>query len=427
MKKANLLIFLTFLLLIFAACRPQPLFIEVNGDIEGVSVQVPLRAESYMLSDILSTAKTPAGGRVMITAADGTSALIERDTADKVSIERTERDTFNAVAPEHPRVVGIKDIADITYIADGGDGFRILHPDRTEVYSHGASKLLFFEQEGGEQRMQGNLALKFVPQYAVAVTDGYIYFDDQSIMRGDNTQLHWKSGRVMHGGKPVFGIAYGADKVIFDAYFAMRDALDQNIPVIAILIDGLLLAQLQYFTLTSNPHLVALSVYPPISNVALASIITGADPATTGTLVRGIRKPNVPDIFDYALAKGKTAAYIEGHSRLLITNIEQTFSTPDTGRATDKPVFDNAMKARAGSPDLLFVHFHGVDDINHDFGVHSAEAIAKIAEIQEYIRLLLEGFSGRVVLVSDHGHLEAGGHGEFTHEELFTPYWVFTQ
>ena len=105
---------------------------------------------------------------------------------------------------------------------------------------------------------------------------------------------------------------------------------------------------------------------------------------------------------------------------------------PPEGKCTDMSVYAAAAAARVANPDLLFVHFHGIDDINHGHTPESEEALAKILETEAYIQALMTGFSGRVIVVSDHGQITVteqgiprGNHGYFAPGDMFVPYYVF--
>ena len=284
---------------------------------------------------------------------------------------------------------------------------KILYTDRYEVFTYNG------EANIGE----------------IAGGVSYIYFDDFSIEKVDLTKkISLKKGKVIYNNKSVFGIICGADNIIYDAYFEMKEALDENKKVVLILTDGMSLEQVKHFsehlTLFGAGYKIAASVNPAISNVALASIITGGDPAKTEIYSRITAKPAVPDIFDYALQKGKAVEYLKTNSHV-ITNIE--------GKASfnDYEVFQKAITAKDENVDLLFVHFKGIDETNHEYSPESPQALEKILEIEGYVTGLLNGFTGKAIIVSDHGHetvlengLEKGNHGLFVPNDMFVPYFV---
>ena len=93
----------------------------------------------------------------------------------------------------------------------------------------------------------------------------------------------------------------------------------------------------------------------------------------------------------------------------------------------DEEVYTNAREALKNNPDLIFVHFHGVDDIAQDYGPYARKTLEKIEEIDDYVRALAESFDGRVIITADHGlhgTEEGGAHGIFSSEDMIVPYIV---
>lgn len=70
-------------------------------------------------------------------------------------------------------------------------------------------------------------------------------------------------------------------------------------------------------------------------------------------------------------------------------------------------------------PDVSFVYFCGVDEAGHAFGSIGQEYNGAIARIDGYVENLIKAVNIRassqepwlVVITTDHGHLEVGGHG----------------
>lgn len=76
-------------------------------------------------------------------------------------------------------------------------------------------------------------------------------------------------------------------------------------------------------------------------------------------------------------------------------------------------------------PDVSFVYFCSVDEAGHVHGSVSDEYRSAIARIDTYVENLLKAVSSRasadepwlVVITTDHGHLDLGGHGGGTPQE----------
>ena len=172
----------------------------------------------------------------------------------------------------------------------------------------------------------------------------------------------------------------------------------------------------------------ARTVMPSISNVALAAIVTGETPDQTGIHMRKDRDSSVPDIFAEAKTMGKTCAVIEGYSALINMSLDQTLNADTSGNGyTDDETHQSAQDAVSTGTDLIYVHYHGLDDVGHTYGPFSVESFNKAVELDTYIGELISGFSGTVILISDHGMHEVahqdelGMHGTFMPIDMTVP------
>lgn len=76
-------------------------------------------------------------------------------------------------------------------------------------------------------------------------------------------------------------------------------------------------------------------------------------------------------------------------------------------------------------PDVSFVYFCGIDEAAHAFGAIGTEYRGAIARIDSYVQNLITAVQARssedepwlVVVTTDHGHLDVGGHGGDTPQE----------
>jgi len=183
-----------------------------------------------------------------------------------------------------------------------------------------------------------------------------------------------------------------------------------------------------------QPHL-ALTVYPSITRVVTAAFLTGAPPSVNGVQSRDVRETTSETLFDVLVANGMTAVAVEGDSLPFnMPNAEIVLSGDRDGNGhTDDNTFANALDViHQGMPDLLWVHFHGIDDMGHTYGPDAVEVDMKMAEVDGYVRDLMDAIpeGTLVVIASDHGMhaVEAdgrlGNHGTLQPDDMYVPLWV---
>jgi hypothetical protein len=178
--------------------------------------------------------------------------------------------------------------------------------------------------------------------------------------------------------------------------------------------------------------LVGLTCYPPTTSVATASLLTGAPPEVNGVDRRGIRKTEVETLFDMAKGAGLRIAAVEGEALAFnLRNAEVQLSGDRDGNgSTDDNVLTNVLATlKEGMPDLLYVHFHGIDDAGHTYGPGAPQERAKIAEVDAAVGQLIQAVppDTLVILFADHGmHAVSedgrlGNHGHLIARDMFIP------
>lgn len=181
--------------------------------------------------------------------------------------------------------------------------------------------------------------------------------------------------------------------------------------------------------------LLGLTTYPPITSVSTASLLTGAPPAVHGVDRRGIRVTEAETLFDVAGSAGLETVAVEGES--LAFNLRgadlQLSADLDSNGSTDDNVLQNALGVLAdGAPDLLYVHFHGIDDAGHTYGPGAPEECAAIlqedAAVGQIVELLPSGTL--IIIFADHGMHEvdeegrSGNHGQLVERDMFIPIFL---
>ncbi|MGI6011077.1 MAG: alkaline phosphatase family protein [Ruminococcus sp.] len=210
-----------------------------------------------------------------------------------------------------------------------------------------------------------------------------------------------------------------------DFYEEMRRCLKEA-PLFVLYLDGLGYYMYEYakregrISAMEEKYRVepAQSVFPPLTNPALATILTGRMPGEHKILNRSSHVLQVPTIFDEW--KGNSA-YLEGDSVIVRTNPLPKLHTAWKGQKGDERIFHSALKEIDKGTYFIFVHFHGIDDAAHMGGPYSLDVLAEIKRKDEIAGVIAEHFPGQVLLISDHGlHEEGkgGDHGNTCHEDL---------
>ena len=475
MKKFSVIILIVLLFSLMtgllSGCQPaDEILLVIDGDVEGNILSVNLgeikqkkysyddegdtvNTKGWHISDVIDRSKFLfEDSLIMITSAtDGVSAVIEGEITGNIYIYSDEENTLSAKSIDYPPVCSIKNISEITVIAKDplNVGYKILTPTATEYVSRGNAKLRLYEQTA-ENYSGTNVAYKYVLKTDLSVSsftqkeDNTVYFTDYDIeTETDLKSLSWENGglilNLQDSKKEVFGIATGTHKMIYDAYSEMVESIDKGEKVMFILPDGLSWEQTgefsDYLGLFKRENArIALSTHLSISPVALASIVTGEPPGVNGVFFaegesRAVLEPVVSDIFEYAVAKGKSVSYLEGTGNLIVTSVDPTYAL------SDEEIYNNAKNAITSGKDLVFVHFHEIDDTNHEYGPLASQSRTKVLYIESYIDYLISQFDGKVIVVPDHGHNTlydsennpSGKHGMFTHYDMYVPYYVFNE
>ncbi len=180
---------------------------------------------------------------------------------------------------------------------------------------------------------------------------------------------------------------------------------------------------------------VGLSEYPPSTAIATAVMVTGAPPAVNGTTIRGTRTTEAETLFDVATQAGLRVVAVEGDALAFnLRNAEVILSGDrDNNGSTDDNVLANTLAVLdAGMPDILWVHFHGIDDAGHTYGPHAPEVDAAIAGVDAAVGDILAALppDTLALIFADHGMHSVqeegrlGNHGNLTARDMLVPVWV---
>jgi len=179
----------------------------------------------------------------------------------------------------------------------------------------------------------------------------------------------------------------------------------------------------------------AVTIFPSRTSTATAALITGLYPKENGVDRRGIRRTESPTIFDVLMDHDLASEVIEGES--LPFNYPSTefvlSGDRDQNNSTDDNVFINAMdRLEMKLPDFLFIHFHGVDDLGHQFGPDHQLVKEKISELDNYLLKIVDALPTKtlVILTADHGMHDVnengryGNHGNLIPKDMLMPIFL---
>jgi hypothetical protein len=183
--------------------------------------------------------------------------------------------------------------------------------------------------------------------------------------------------------------------------------------------------------------MMGLTVYPSVTSVVTAALITGLEPEVNGVDQPGIRSTKSMTLFDQLRSNQKKFTVIEGDS-LYLANLKAedlVLSSDNNQNGTnDDEVFQNVIsKIHQKMPDFLWVHFHGLDDTGHANGSWTPEYIKRVKEIDSYIRQIVDASpsSTLFLITADHGMhpgregQRTGEHGNLIAEDMLIPLFSY--
>jgi len=180
---------------------------------------------------------------------------------------------------------------------------------------------------------------------------------------------------------------------------------------------------------------VGLTTYPPITTVSTASLLTGAEPYAHGVETRGIRKTDHETVLQIAKQAGLDVQAVEGEAlSFFLSGADfQLSGDRDQNGSTDDNVLENTLAVlEDGMPDVLLVHFHGIDDLGHKVGPGHPREEEVIRDVDRAVGQILSSLPGdtMVIVFADHGmhrvqgEESAGNHGHLIPRDMLIPIWI---
>ena len=172
-----------------------------------------------------------------------------------------------------------------------------------------------------------------------------------------------------------------------------------------------------------------ITVYPPITTSSTAAFLTSTTPQKNGVYGYSNRSTEKLTLFDVAAQENLEVIAVEGHSLAFnLRNAETILSGDrDENGFTNDNVFENSLEViRSDMPDLLYIHFHDIDDIGHQYGPFSPEYETAIIQVDSYLEEIFTRLPEvtLITIFADHGmHKteDGGNHGTLTAADLIIP------
>ncbi|MCD1294518.1 hypothetical protein CUJ83_05825 [Methanocella sp. CWC-04] len=177
--------------------------------------------------------------------------------------------------------------------------------------------------------------------------------------------------------------------------------------------------------------IAASSVYPSISVVNSAAMVTGVSPEKNGVDMWENRTILVKTDFDYAGESGIKALWIDG-VKPPISMKEGIIRVPDgdgDGNADDE-IMERAIQEYKNDTRLLYVHLKNTDRTMHLTGPYSERSLMAIQHADMLVGKFFEEIrpGTLVILLSDHGGHEIiggmGDHGTLLPQDMLIPVFI---
>ena len=191
---------------------------------------------------------------------------------------------------------------------------------------------------------------------------------------------------------------------------------------------------LQKLLQTSAYSLTAQTVYPSVTLISHASMLTGLCPAKHGVywndyipengIAEGI------DLFDIAHAAGLETWMFVGKEKLKQITASTSLTGFVLGSDRDSELTDQLIEEFPENFGVLFVHFATVDGMGHEYGWLSPEQLSVAFRADESLGRILAELDARnlrnetlVIITSDHGGHDTT-HGSTMPEDMTIPWFA---
>lgn len=441
-------------------------FLSLEGELEAIQLEYNEKdVIAYEINNLLELANPRIDDYdVILISDDYFSVRLEGDSLDNTFFVYDENDKWVYISKNHPKISKVKNINEIIVVSNLDNfeqGLNIVYDNKTinrsigNIYASGymltpivdgnTSKTV----DGNEYRIDLMKYKKMIPLENIINTKSeaeiillasfngeYEYLHNKDLyvsLEGNMISIYDKNKEALY--ENVVGIMLNPPEMsnleIFDM---VTSYLNDDQQVLVILVDGLSYSQYEEY-IVKNKELFMSSietvyksttVYRPVTNTGFSTIITGEKPIIHGVLDRSFRDVKSQTIFEYANEINKSSVLIEGDINILDLDVETMLNLDESKDGfNEDEIYASAMSNL--DKDFVFVHFHSVDNAGHSYGPFGVETLSRIDMVDSYIEELSNSWSGKVLIVADHGMhetVEGGSHGQFRAEDIYVPILV---
>ncbi len=173
---------------------------------------------------------------------------------------------------------------------------------------------------------------------------------------------------------------------------------------------------------------IGYSMFPPVTETNYWAMISGGS----------IDMKNKMHLFDCLDSLRIPYQILEGEKMIIPVQGKVQLHTGQTPEAKDEKVYGSALKLiKPSFPALLFLHYHGLDDLAHSLGPYDPRSINHVRRLWQWHLSLRRSWNGNVLIISDHGshaitpddkflknRADEGTHGNFIFEDMAVPFII---
>lgn len=423
------------------------------------------KIKAMNLEDIILLSKPMTENNdVLLVGIDGLMSKIDGRNLEKSYIAFSNDNGWEAINYNHTISSNVKHLKEIVIVSNDDRldiGMNIIDSEKNiknltvgELYAGPSTILPYFEGESKKEKggktysttvytQRRILKVKdiledYKPKKALVMGDrGEIkYIDEYGYFEANKNHIDYVGKDGKEKVEKIKGVIIDPPKAsITDSYYDISHYIEEE-DVLFLFLDGFGYHQYEYalengylpFLSNIEKGKKALSVYKPVTNAGFAAMITGKSPVENGVYSRKQRKPKVDSIFKLVSDLDKKSVLLEGDIKILDTEIDPVLNIDrNKNGTTDDEVYQSTLKSIDEGYNLVFAHFHGIDDAGHNYGDLSKETMKVIARTDEYIKELALKFEGKIIITADHGMhsvKDGGDHGEFRYEDMIVPYII---